>query len=143
MIDNKKRKMVHQLKQQKTDWSDKTILIVDDLNTIFDYYKMAMSRTKVNLFWAENGESAIEYVKKEPSIELVLMDIQMPGINGYEAGKAIKKLRPDLPVIVQTAYVLDESEEKALDAGLDGYIAKPIRINLLVNLLSGFFTNKV
>ncbi len=121
------------------DWSDKTILVVDDLKTIFDYYKIAMSRTKVHLFWAESGEKAIEYVRNEPSIQLVLMDIQMPKMNGYEAGAEIKKMKPDLPVIVQTAYVLDESKEKALNNGLDGYIAKPIRVNLLIDLLSGFF----
>ncbi len=133
MMNNKKNTV------KTPDWSDKTILLVDDLRTIFDYYKIAMRRTKVHLFWAENGEKAIEYVRKEPSIQLVLMDIQMPGMNGYEAGTKIKKVRPGLPVIVQTAYVLDESREKALAHGLDGYIAKPIRINLLIDVLSGFF----
>ncbi len=123
------------------DWSDKTILIVDDLKNIFEYFKLAMSRTGVHMFWANSGKSAIEYVKKENSIHLVLMDIQMPGMDGYTAGAEIKKLRPELPVIVQTAYVLEESEQKALDKGLDGYIAKPIRINLLLNLLSRFLNS--
>ena len=125
-------------KKAKADWSDKSILIVDDLKTIFDYFKLAMSRTGAKLFWADNGEKAVDYVKKEHGIKLVLMDINMPGMDGYEAGKKIKEIKPDVPVIIQTAYVLDESEQKALKMGMDGYISKPIRLNALMELLEGF-----
>ncbi len=126
-------------KQKKPiNWSGKSILIVDDLKTIFDYFKLAVSRTGVKLFWAANGQKAIEYVKKNPEINLVLMDVNMPGMNGYEAGKKIKEIKPELPVIVQTAYVLDESEQKALQMGMDGYISKPIRLNRLMELLNAF-----
>ncbi len=123
------------------DWSNKSILIVDDLEIIFNYYKLAISRTGVRLYWSDNGEKAIEYIKNEPDINLVLMDIQMPGIDGYKTGKEIKKIRPDLPVVIQTAYVLEETEQKAFENGMDGYIAKPIKLNLLLNLIDNFFKN--
>jgi CheY-like chemotaxis protein len=121
------------------DWSSKSILIVDDLEIIFNYYKLAISRTGVRLYWTDNGTKAIEYIKKEPGIDLVLMDIQMPGMDGYETGKEIKKMRPELPIIIQTAYVLEETEQKAFDNGMDGYLSKPIKLNLLLNLIDNFF----
>jgi CheY-like chemotaxis protein len=121
------------------DWSSKSILIVDDLEIIFNYYKLAVSRTGVSLYWTDNGSKAIEYIKNQPEINLVLMDIQMPGMDGYETGKLIKKIRPELPVIIQTAYVLEETEQKAFDNGMDGYISKPIKLNLLLNLIDNFF----
>ncbi len=124
--------------KKNTDWSDKSILVVDDLKTIFDYFKLAMSRTGAKLFWADSGQKAIDYIQKEPNIKLVLMDINMPGMNGYEAGRKIKEIKPDIPVIVQTAYVLDESEQKALKMGMDGYISKPIRLKLLMEMLEGY-----
>ena len=123
------------------NWSNKTILIVDDLEIIFNYYKLAMSRTGVRLFWADNGKKALKYVKNQPEINLVLMDIQMPDMNGYETGKKIKQHNPELPVIAQTAYVLDEPEQKAFENGMDGYIGKPIKLNHLLSLLAGFLND--
>jgi len=130
--------MKNNLVKNMPDWSDKTILLVDDLKPIYDYFRFAMGKTGVHLLWAENGEKALQYIKNESSIDLVLMDIQMSGINGYETGKKVKMLRPDIPIIIQTAYFFEENEQKVLDNGLDGFITKPIRLNILIKLLTGF-----
>jgi two-component system, cell cycle response regulator DivK len=69
------------------------------------------------------------------------MDIQLPGINGLEATKAIKKLQPDLPIIAQTACVIMDDKEACFAAGCDGYIAKPIKGQLLLPVLQQVLMN--
>jgi CheY-like chemotaxis protein len=77
-------------------------------------------------------------VESNPEISLVLMDIKMPVMNGYLATKKIKKLRPDLPVIAQTAYALVGDREKAIQAGCDDYISKPILEEKLIEMLKKY-----
>src|SRR5690554_7320395 len=75
-------------------------------------------------------------VQKHPEISVVLMDVKMPVMSGYEATAAIKKLRPDLPVIAQTAYALSGDKDKALAAGCDDYLSKPIKREALLRKLN-------
>jgi CheY-like chemotaxis protein len=85
---------------------------------------------------AENGEQAVEFVKNFPDIDLVLMDIRMPIMNGIEATKQIKRIRPYLPVIAQTAYAFSNEKRDILAVGCDEYISKPMessKLNLLIN----------
>ena len=83
-----------------------------------------------------NGEEAVEHVKQNDKIDLVLMDIRMPKLNGYDATRQIKMLKPNLPVISITAYAMSEDETKSLDAGCDMYISKPIRPSNLLTMLN-------
>lgn len=85
-----------------------------------------------------NGEDAVNTVKKDKSISLVLMDIKMPVMNGLEATKIIKKIRPDLPVIAQTAYAMAEDEQLARDAGCDSYISKPVDREKFMHIIRSF-----
>ena len=78
------------------------------------------------ILFAENGVKAVELVKHHPEINLVLMDMKMPIMNGLEATRLIKHQRPDLPVIAQTAFTSVEELEKAKAAGCDACITKPI-----------------
>ena len=107
-------------------WIDKMILVAEDIDLNFLYISELLKPTGVMILHAINGKEALEACHKEVDIDLVLMDIYMPIMNGYEATRQIKHLRPDLPVIAQTAYALSEDRKRALEAGCDDFIAKPI-----------------
>lgn len=80
---------------------------------------------------ASNGNEAVESCKMNPDFDLAFMDIQMPVMDGYEATRQIKKISPNLPVIAQTAFSETETREKAMEAGCDSYITKPIQKDVL------------
>jgi PAS domain S-box-containing protein len=122
------------------DWTGKTVLIAEDENLNFELLKAAIIKTKVKIIRARNGEDAFEQVKMNDKIDLVLMDIRMPIMNGYDATRLIKKLKPTLPVISVTAYAMSEDETKSLAAGCDMYLSKPIRPTNLLTVLNGFLT---
>ena len=91
--------------------------------------QISLHKTACTIMHADNGKSAVDMVKENPEIDLVLMDIQLPIMNGYEATREIKKLRPNLPVIAQTANALDDDRMKCIDAGCCDYITKPILLD--------------
>jgi CheY-like chemotaxis protein len=122
------------------DWNDKTILVAEDLDINYLFIEKALQKTNVNLVRAVNGEEAISKCKEDNNIDLVLMDIRMPVMNGYEATKEIKKFRKELPIIAQTAHALSEEKGKSLEAGCNDYIAKPIKLNILLPLLNQYLT---
>jgi CheY-like chemotaxis protein len=118
------------------NWQNKTILIVEDDRYSHDYLKEIFSGMSVLVLHATNGNDAVELVNNHPEISLVLMDIKMPKMNGYEAMKIIKNIRPNLPIIAQTAHALYDDKSNALHAGFDDYITKPINKNLLIKLIN-------
>ncbi|MCD4732584.1 MAG: tetratricopeptide repeat protein [Bacteroidales bacterium] len=120
------------------NWNGKTILIAEDENSNYELLKAAIYRTNIKIIRAFNGEEAVEIVKKDNTIDLVLMDIRMPKLNGYDATKQIKSFKPDLPVVSITAYAMSEDESKSLNAGCDLYISKPVRPAKLLSLLNDF-----
>lgn len=111
------------------------ILVAEDELSNFRLIDAILKRHNYTVLRAEDGEEAIEMCKKNKSIVLVLMDIRMPGTNGLEATKSIKSQLPNLPVIAQTAYAMDGDKDKALAAGCDDYLSKPIRKDLLLSKL--------
>ncbi len=119
-------------------WSNKVVLIAEDDNNNFIFLKSTLKSTGITIIRAKDGKQAVSEVKSNDSIDLVLMDIQMPEMNGYEASENIKLLRPDLPVISQTAYAMSGEREKSFQAGCDDYISKPIDIDLLFSKMSRF-----
>lgn len=121
------------------DFSGKVILIVEDVESNFDLLRIILEGSGAEVIRIENGIEAVEYCKNNQHIDLVLMDIQLPGINGYEATKQIKKIRPELPVLAQTALAMSDDKDLCLEAGCDGYIAKPIKPRLLLPVVSQFF----
>jgi PAS domain S-box-containing protein len=120
------------------NWADKTILIVEDEVFNHEYIEAILSITDVQMLHAWNGENAIEMVEHHADISLVLMDIKMPVINGYEAIRQIKKIRQELPVIAITAYALNHDKSQALEAGFDNYISKPIPKDTLIELVARY-----
>jgi two-component system, cell cycle response regulator DivK len=121
------------------DFKNHTVLIVEDVDFSFIYMEAVLRRTGVKIVWSQNGKEAVEAVKNNPDIDLVLMDMYMPVMTGYEATATIVKLRPGLPIIAQTAFCLPEDIKKCYDAGCIGHLAKPIRKELLINTLAEYF----
>lgn len=125
-------------RQPSGSFKDHTILIAEDEDLNFMFLQEVLSPTKVNIVRALNGKEAIEIVKSNPGIDAVLMDIQMPVLNGYAATQEIVTLRPNLPVIVQTAYAMAEDRAKGFRAGCRDYISKPIRPEDLLEILKKY-----
>ncbi len=113
----------------------KNILIAEDDDANYEYLKIVLKKAGKNVMRANNGFEAIEMCKFNPSIDFVLMDIKMPQLDGIEAVKQIKEIRPDLIIVAQTAYALKNDEIKIMASGFDGYLSKPIRKEKLLKLI--------
>jgi CheY-like chemotaxis protein len=120
------------------DYTGKTILIAEDEQSNFDFLKILFNRMNIRVLWAKDGIEAVSFCENDPTINLVLMDIKMPLMNGFEATKLIKINRPDLPVIAQTAYAMSSDKAEATNAGCDGYLAKPLKINQITEVLKNY-----
>jgi signal transduction histidine kinase/CheY-like chemotaxis protein len=116
----------------------KTILIAEDEINNYAYIEEILSDSKVKIVHAWDGNEAVECVKNNPDISLVLMDIKMQKMDGYEALRLIKQIRPSIPVIAQTAYALSYDKTQTLQAGFDNYISKPIAKDTLIEIISGY-----
>lgn len=105
------------------------ILIVEDEEINYQYIEFLMKHMNIpfKLLHAIDGKEAIDLCKTNPKIQLVLMDIKIPGLNGLEVTKVIKKMNSKLPVIAQTAYATPEDRDKALEVGCDDFISKPFQ----------------
>lgn len=120
------------------DFQGKHILIVEDVDASFDLLKMILLPIGAQITRARDGEEAVAICKENINFDLVLMDIQLPGMNGLEVTRLIKKIHPQLPVIAQTAFAMHDDKEACFAAGCDGYISKPIKAQLLLPVLKQF-----
>ncbi len=111
------------------------ILLVEDDSTSSLLLEQILKGQNITFLFAKNGMEAVELVTHHPEINLVLMDIKMPIMNGYEATKLIKEQRPLLPVIAQSACTAKEERENAIQAGCNGFITKPIKQSELLELM--------
>jgi signal transduction histidine kinase/ligand-binding sensor domain-containing protein/CheY-like chemotaxis protein len=121
------------------DWENRNILIVEDEETNYLFLEKILSKTRANIQWAKNGEEAISFFKEKDSYDLVLMDIKMPVMNGYEAARLIKNIKPTQIIIAQTAYARAEDEYELRNAGFDDYLSKPINSDFLFSVLKKYF----
>jgi hypothetical protein len=110
----------------------KTILIAEDDISSYELIEMHLKPWEVKILWAKNGIEAIDIFERNEQIDLILMDIKMPKLSGYEAIKKIKKTAPLVPIIAQTAYAINDEKEFALEAGCDDYVSKPINWKVLL-----------
>ena len=116
-------------------WNNKLFLVVEDDPASSMLLEIILTKTGAKLLFAENGEKAVEIVKRTRGIDLVLMDIKMSGINGLQAATLIKKIAPNLPIIAQTAYAYGDEKNKISSTGCDEYLAKPLDYAKLKELL--------
>ncbi|MBL7112823.1 MAG: response regulator [Bacteroidales bacterium] len=128
----------HKEMRKDIDWSDKTILIADDIYTNFLLLEAILIDTRAKLIWAKNGMEAVAICLDHENIDLVLMDIQMPEKNGIEATRDIKKIRKDLPIVAQTAYTEEFAENNIMEAGCSQIIRKPIIPDLVIKTLATY-----
>ena len=112
------------------NWKGKTILMVEDDPVNMRFLTVLLTRTEADLLYASDGREAVEMIEGN-EVDLVLMDMQLPVMNGYEATRRIREIKPALPVIAQTANVLAEDRDECLEAGCNDYIPKPIDKNVL------------
>jgi len=120
------------------NWEDKVILIVEDDDLNFKFIQSALSTTKAKLLWATDGKDAVDTCKAIDNIDLVLMDLQLPILDGYEATKQIKKHNKELPVIAQTAVAMVDKRQKIFNAGCDDYLTKPILPEDLLKIIGKY-----
>jgi PAS domain S-box-containing protein len=123
------------------NWEGKIILIAEDETSNFILLKEILKNTKITILWAKDGKEVVEMFKSNPNIDLILMDVQLPFRNGYDAARIIKSQRKDIPVIAQTAYAMAGEKQNSLDAGCEDYIAKPIQIPELFSKISKYLTH--
>jgi signal transduction histidine kinase/CheY-like chemotaxis protein len=131
------------ISKQKPDFSEKVILVVeDDLNS-FQFVEALLSDTNAKIIHAKNGEDGVEICRLIEDIDLILMDMQLPFINGYEATSQIKAINPNLTIIAQTAYVMSDDKAKCLKAGCDDYIPKPIDPDEFLRIITRYLPTSI
>jgi PAS domain S-box-containing protein len=119
-------------------WAGKKIMVVEDDFNSFKYISALLKKTGIEILHASNGRKAVEIVKSCNDIDVVIMDIQLPEMDGLEATKEIKNLDNRLPVIAQTAYAMAGDKEKMKLAGCDDYIPKPLDSKQLLGILNNY-----
>ncbi len=128
-------------KQTEKILSDFVILIAEDDDISYRYLEEILIKKNIKILRANTGTEVVNLVNSNPEIGLILMDIKMPVMNGFEATKIIKRHRPDLPIIAQTAYAGANDCQRAIEAGCDDYIAKPINKDLLLTKIRKLLIN--
>jgi signal transduction histidine kinase/ActR/RegA family two-component response regulator len=119
---------------------NEVILIAEDDNINFLLFQKMMQHKKYKIIRAINGQEAVDICLNNPNIDLVLMDIKMPLMNGFEALEQILPIRPNLPIIAQTAYSSSEDKMKIEEAGFTDYITKPLNRERLFELINKYLS---
>jgi len=118
------------------DWKNKVILIVDDEEINKILISESLANTKAQLLFAKNGKEAVYVFTQTPKIDLILMDLKMPEMDGYKATEIIKTQNPNIPIIANTAYAMLYERESCFEKGFDDYIAKPFSVSDLVSIIN-------
>lgn len=121
------------------NFTGKVVLVVEDNVISFKLISAVLSQVKASIVHANNGRKAIELCEGDHHFDLVLMDMQMPEVDGLEATRMIKSIRPNLPIVATTANTYDEDEIACREAGCDAFISKPLKFQQLFELMQSFF----
>ncbi len=132
----------HKKTKEQYEWAGRTFLIAEDDKFSYKFLEGFLKQTKADVIQAEDGIQAIEICKKNKNIDLILMDIQMPELNGLEATIQIKEFNKSIPVIAQTANAIPEEREKCYEAGCDDFITKPVNISELFAMIDKWLGSK-
>jgi hypothetical protein len=114
------------------------ILIVEDEPLNSELLEVLLKRKKISYLLAVDGLEAIEMFENHAEIDLVLLDIKLPNLNGEAVLIKMKELRPNIPIVVQTAYVFEEDKQRFFEIGADDYISKPLNKELFYEILSSW-----
>lgn len=124
--------------EEEYDFRDKKILIVDDEEFNWLLVKDTLEDTHAEVIWARVGQEAVDLVAAGEHYDIILMDMKMPVLDGFETTIQIKKIKPEIPVIAQTAYAMPDEKNKCMEAGCDDYISKPIGMEELLKVLKKY-----
>ena len=138
VIQSKKVILEEKNKPNPATWNEKTILIAEDVEANYFYLKSALKKSKAKILWAKNGAEAVQEIINNKNIDLILMDIKMPEMDGYQAAKKIKELNPNQIIVAQTAYARPQEKFKFYDESFNEYLAKPIDKDELYKILNKF-----
>ncbi len=150
--DSESKKLAHEKKLEELkepSMSSKRIMLIEDNEINKKVASLLLSNAGYEHEMAEDGQLAVDYYKKSPSsFSLLLMDCMMPNKDGYEATKEIRQYEkinnlPRIPILALTASIVDEDVKKCFDSGMDAFIAKPIKKEILLNELSKYLKEKV
>ena len=119
---------------KRIDLSGKNILVAEDTKSNFLYIKEVLRKTNANITWSQDGIETVEKFKAN-NFDLVLMDVHLPNINGYEVTKVLKRKKPNIPVIVQTAYDFQDELKNKQESGFDAFITKPYTQEQLLEII--------
>jgi len=133
------QKTVHPMTEK---WNNTTVLIVEDDKFSAKYLDTVLRKHGITTFIVARASEGFQVLREHPEIALILMDIQLPEINGYDATRQIKAQFPNIPVIAQSANAFDDDRQKCLDAGCSDYISKPIQQEKLISLLRKYLNTK-
>jgi len=120
------------------NWEDKTIVVVEDIDFNFKLIKRQLKKTGVSIIWLKNGQESVDYVKEKKPVDVILMDVRMPVLNGIDATKVIKQINNEIPVIIETACVVGSDYEEVKSSGCDDYIFKPIKSQELLEMIDKY-----
>jgi CheY-like chemotaxis protein len=111
---------------KKYNWKGKKVLIVEDDPAGSFLLSEILTHTGIEVILVEDGQEAVDMCKKERDFDIVLLDMQVPGMSGYDAAREIRKSNKDLPIIAQSAFILAEEKDRAIEAGCNAHISKPL-----------------
>lgn len=131
-------KLISSITESIGVWQGKSFLIVEDVTSNYYFLEATLKKSGAEITWVRSGEEALDLINKNVRFDLILMDVQLTGVDGYEVTRKIKQIKPDLPIIAQTAYAMIGEKEKSQNAGCDEYLSKPIRPVLLLQTISKF-----
>ena len=120
------------------EWEGKKVLVAEDVETNFLLVQAILKKTKINITWVMNGLGVFEHLEKGLNPDLILLDIRMPEMDGYEVMKKLKSDDYQIPVLAITDYAMREDEEKIRQYGFNAHVAKPIKSKLLLDTMAGY-----
>lgn len=123
----------------KADIEEKRILIAEDDEISYLYLEFILEQEEIPVLRSVTGSDAVKALREDPDIALILMDIKMPGMDGLEATREIRKFNSQIPIIAQTAYALQGDREKALHAGCNDYVTKPVDKEMVAEILHKYY----
>jgi len=117
------------------------ILIAEDNKVADLLFTLVLEEYAYKILHAETGIEAVTISRENPDIDLLVMDVKMPEMDGYEAARQIRLFNKTIVIIAQTAYVLPGERDKAIEAGCNDYLSKPLRINELLAIIDNYFNS--
>ena len=121
-------------------WPGKKVLIVEDDKFGFEFIRISLRDKGLEILHSADGEQALKIFNENPDLDLILLDIQIPIIDGFTVCKMIREKDQEIPIIVQTAYVLNDEQSRCKEAGCNDYLSKPLNMEKLIDLMDKYLS---